>query len=146
MIGMGNVGYLMIFSGCDGLLTSEAKASDNNSGTGSEAGSAISDYGTLVGLGVQNSWPLDDEPRQSITPDDLGTQQDDAWLRNSSNGGMTAEYPYVGMLDEGAYYSYETAAGAAKGEVPIWVVVLIGSWWNFGGAMQVLSHLRVECC
>lgn len=110
-----NIGYLIIFGGCFGLGGVENGASAGSSASGpddwlwDDTGSLPSKY----------AWQYANESAKSV---------DNSYKYNDPVTAAAAG----AMASEDAYDSEAKAA-----VVPVWVVILVGSWWNFGGAMQV---------
>jgi hypothetical protein len=113
-VGIRNVGYLIIFGGCYGL-----------GGVGNGAS-------TTSSAGGSDDWLWEDT-------DSLSSSY--AWqYANESAKSVNNSYTYDDRPLAVAAGAVDATTNATV--VPVWVVVLVGSWWNFGGAMQV-CHTRV---
>eukprot|EP01043_Picozoa_sp_COSAG02_P068111 COSAG02_NODE_11194_length_1773_cov_1.493429_1_plen_143_part_00 len=107
-----NIGYLIIFGGCYGL---------GGVAKGSSAGSS-------------DDWLWDDT---GSLPSKYALQYSNE-SANSVDNSYIYNDPITAVAGAGATTSEDAYGSDSNASVvPVWVVILVGSWWNFGGAMQV---------
>lgn len=129
IIGFGNIGFFLIFGGCDGLFgVSGGSATDSSASAGEQL---------LMGQGQGFGWLPDDYGAAAAAAAGGGGEYPVEWAGNVSSSSSAAAF--LGGADYGS-----ADAAAEKGKVPVWVVVLVGSWWTFGGSMQVRTHSHTE--
>ena len=134
IIGIGNTGFLLIFGGCMEGGPADTRVQH---GAGAEP----------MGASGSGSMATDGWELSSLLGGRSSRWVDDDWdwrVQPSSNTSSTPEHEAVrtGWSSGwgGGCHGCECSSQGylwAIPRVPIWVVILIGGWWNMGGSIQV---------